>query len=167
LAKLVVMKASSLAAKAATATGPVAAFARFVMCGGGVTLAASGALIPLGAVMPFAVANALVTAVSTVVTTELHARVSFRSPERGWRVHLKSALTVLVSFLATTAAMLLLHAIVAAPGVLVEQATYLGACALTGIGRFVVLRLVVFAAPPTRDRPRQPELPRTAVAMAA
>lgn len=165
-ATLVGMKTSSLA-KAASATGSVAAFARFVVCGGGVTVAAAAALPPLSAAVPFAVANALVTVVSTVVTTELHARVSFRSAERGWRVHLKSALTVLVSFLVTTAAMLLLHALVPAPGLWAEQGTYLGACALTGIGRFVVLRLVVFAARPAETRVREAELPRTAVAMAA
>ncbi|MGA4541011.1 GtrA family protein [Uniformispora flossi] len=167
------MKTASLTAKAAeaaTGTGSAAAFARFVVCGGGVTLAGSAVLVPASAAMPFAVANALVTVVSTVVTTELHARVSFRSAERGWRPHLKSALTVLASFLVTTAAMLGLHAWAAHPGVLAEQATYLGACGLAGIGRFAVLRLLVFARPQAAKAPRpaaQPELGRGGVAMAA
>jgi putative flippase GtrA len=140
------MTTASFAAKAATGSGPVAAFVRFVVCGGGVTLAASALLLLVSGPVPFVVANALVTVVSTVVTTELHARVSFRSEQRGWRCHLKSAGTVAVSYLFTTAAVMVLHLLVAAPGVLVEQAVYLGACGLAGIGRFVVLRLVVFAS---------------------
>ncbi|MGW0660246.1 GtrA family protein [Streptodolium elevatio] len=135
------------AAKAAAPTrGPVAAFIRFVVCGGGVTLAASGLLVLLTGLMPFFAANAIVTVVSTIVTTELHARVTFRSAERGWGVHLKSAGTVAVGLLVTTAATAVLHALVADPGVLVEQAVYLSACGLTGIGRFVVLRILVFAS---------------------
>ncbi|NUU20215.1 MAG: hypothetical protein HOV68_01680 [Streptomycetaceae bacterium] len=140
---------------------------RFVVCGGGVTLAASALLVAMTNVMPFAVANAIVTVVSTVVTTELHARVSFRSDERGWRTHLKSAGTVAVSFAFTTAAMMLLHMLAAAPGVLLEQAVYLGACGLAGIGRFVVLRLVVFASRPAADDKAAAELSRRSVVMAA
>lgn len=170
--------ASSAAKAAATAPGPVAAFIRFVACGGGVTLSASGLLVLMTGLMPFLVANAVVTVVSTIVTTELHARVTFRSAERGWRVHLKSAGTVAVGFLVTTAAMTALDALVANPGVLVEQAVYLTACGLTGIGRFVVLRVMVFAsrkpvdAQPVDVAVRETaviaaDLPRTSVTVAA
>lgn len=162
----------SLTAKAATGNGPLASFLRFVVCGGGVTLVSSGVLVMMTAVLPFFVANAIVTVVSTIVTTELHARVSFRSDERGWRTHLKSAGTVAVSFLFTTAAVTSLHLLVADAGILLEQAVYLGATGLAGIGRFAVLRLVVFA-----QRPAAPstvatgatgaEVTRKTVAMAA
>ncbi|MFE7327032.1 hypothetical protein ACFU8W_18920 [Streptomyces sp. NPDC057565] len=62
----------------------VAAFVRFVVCGGGVGLASSGVLVLLSDRIPMAVANALVTVVSTVIATELHGRVSFRSGRKGW-----------------------------------------------------------------------------------
>lgn len=165
--------ASAAAKAAATARGPVAAFIRFVVCGGGVTLAASGLLVLMTGFMPFFAANAVVTVVSTVVTTELHARVTFRSAERGWGVHLKSAGTVAVGFLVTTAAMALLHTLVASPGVLTEQAVYLSACGLAGIGRFVVLRVAVFAGRKAAGpAPREAaviaaDLPRASVAVAA
>lgn len=165
--------ASTAAKAAATARGPVAAFIRFVVCGGGVTLAASGLLVLMTGLMPFLVANAVVTVVSTIVTTELHARVTFRSAERGWGVHLKSAGTVAVSFLVTTAAMAVLHALAATPGVLAEQAVYLSACGLAGIGRFVALRVLVFATrtpagPVLREAAViAADLPRTSVTVAA
>ncbi|MDI2130843.1 GtrA family protein [Yinghuangia seranimata] len=171
------MKTASLAAKTAkalTGTGPVASFIRFVGCGGGVTLASSAALVALTGVVPFLVANVVVTIVSTIATTELHARVSFRSDRRGWRTHLKSAGTAAASFVFTSAAMLILHALVVAPGVLLEQGVYLATCGLAGIGRFVVLRVVVFASrgktvpsAPVRVAVADAGVERAAVVMAA
>ncbi|MGW7056645.1 hypothetical protein [Streptomyces sp. NPDC054887] len=143
----------------------IAAFVRFVVCGGGVGLASSGVLLVLHERMPLAVANALVTVVATLIATELHGRVSFRSERGGWAVHLQSGLTVLVSYAFTTGALLGLYALRPEPSVLTEQAVYLTASALAGIGRFAVLRLVVFA-----DRPAdaaEPALSRGAVAIAA
>jgi putative flippase GtrA len=149
----------------------VAAFARFVVCGGGVGLASSGALVLLDGTMPMMVANALITVVSTLLATELHGRVSFRSDRGGWRVHLQSALTVAVCYAFTTAALLALHAVQANPSVVTEQAVYLSASALAGVGRFVVLRAVVFADE-RRDRRgrrvrRTPALAKASVTMAA
>ncbi|AUH39909.1 hypothetical protein [Streptomyces sp. CMB-StM0423] len=146
----------------------VAAFARFVACGGGVGLASSGALVLLDGAMPMMVANALITVVSTLLATELHGRVSFRSERGGWRVHLQSALTVAVCYAFTTAALLALHAAQPNPSVVTEQAVYLSASALAGIGRFAVLRAVVFADDRrTRRGRRTPALARTSVTMAA
>ncbi|MGW0565282.1 hypothetical protein ACWDZ4_32970 [Streptomyces sp. NPDC003016] len=140
------------------------AFVRFVVCGGGVGLASSGVLLLLHGRMPLAVANALVTVVSTLIATELHGRVSFRSERGGWGVHLQSGLTVLVSYAFTTGALLGLYAVRPAPSVFTEQAVYLSASALAGIGRFAVLRLVVFAERPVAAAAT---LRRTAVAVAA
>lgn len=146
-------------------TSPVvAAFLRFVVCGGGVGLASSGALLLLADRMPMVVANALITVISTVAATELHGRVSFRSERRGWGVHLQSGLTVAVSYAFTTGALLGLYAVQSAPSALTEQTVYLSASALAGVGRFVVLRAVVYAERTTK---RAPSLGRTAVAMAA
>lgn len=130
------------------------AFVRFVVCGGGVGLASSGVLLLLHGRMPLVIANALVTVVSTVIATELHGRISFRDtsgvrgPKRvwsGWDVHLQSGLTVVVSYGFTTLALLALYQVRPGPSALTEQAVYLAASALAGVGRFVVLRMVVFA----------------------
>ncbi|MDI2126608.1 hypothetical protein [Yinghuangia seranimata] len=152
-----------------TGNGPVASFLRFVAFGGGTGLAASGLLVALSAYLSLAVANLAVTVVSTYVANELHSRMTFRSGERGWRMHAKSTGTAAASYVFTTAAMLALHGVIAAPGVLTEQAVYLSASALAGIGRFAVLRVFVFAARGHEARPVrvQPVLDRTAVVVAA
>ncbi|MFC9946227.1 GtrA domain-containing protein [Streptomyces pratensis] len=143
----------------------VAAFLRFVVCGGGVGLAASGALVLLGERMPLVLANAVITIVSTVVATELHSRISFRSGHGGWRVHLKSGLTVAVSYAFTTGALLVLHAVQSAPSALVEQTVYLSASAVAGAGRFALLRVMVFTSPPAP--PNAPALTRPSIVIAA
>ncbi|MFJ7199404.1 MULTISPECIES: GtrA family protein [unclassified Streptomyces] len=146
----------------------VAAFVRFVVCGGGVGLASSGAVLLLGEQLPMALANALVTVVSTVVATELHRRISFRSERKGWGVHLRSGVTVAVSYAFTTGALLCLFALRPDPSPLLAQSVYLSASALAGVGRFVLLRVVVFG---DRSRgaahdPREEALSKAAVAMA-
>ncbi|MEV0025926.1 GtrA family protein [Streptomyces atroolivaceus] len=148
-----------------TAHPLVAAFVRFVVCGGGVGLAAGGALVLLGERMPLVLANAVVTVVSTVIATELHSRISFRSERRGWRIHLQSGLTVAVSYAFTTGALLTLHAVQSAPSAWVEQAVYLSASAVAGVGRFALLRVVVFASPPAPSQ--SSALTRPAVVIAA
>jgi hypothetical protein len=117
-----------------------------VACGGGVGLLASAVVPRVAEVMPWAVANVLITVVSTLLCTELHALVTFRTGQRpDWRRHLQSAGSAGASYAVTTAAVLALHAMEPAAGALLEQAVYLGAAALAGIGRFAVLRLFVFA----------------------
>ncbi|MFJ4841064.1 hypothetical protein [Streptomyces sp. NPDC088746] len=148
-----------------TAHPLVAAFVRFVVCGGGVGLAASGALVLLGERIPLVLANAVITVVSTVIATELHSRISFRSDRRGWRIHLQSGLTVVVSYAFTTGALLVLHAVQAAPSALVEQTVYLSASAAAGVGRFALLRMVVFTPAPAPSD--SPALTRPAVVIAA
>ncbi|MEV7399800.1 hypothetical protein AB0N93_05180 [Streptomyces sp. NPDC091267] len=144
----------------------VAAFVRFVICGGGVGVASSGVLVLLHDRMPLAVANALVTVVSTVLATELHSRVSFRSGRRGWGVHLQSGLTVAVSYAFTTGALLCLYAVRSEPSTLVQQSVYLSASALAGIGRFALLRVVVFGEGKATGT-REASLGKASVAMAA
>lgn len=144
----------------------VAAFTRFVVCGGGVGVASSGVLVLLHGRLPLAVANALVTVVSTVIATELHSRVSFRSGRRGWGVHLQSGLTVAVSYAFTTGALFCLYAVRSDPSALVQQSVYLSASALAGIGRFALLRVVVFGER-RESGSRDAVLGKSAVAMAA
>lgn len=145
----------------------VAAFVRFVVCGGGVGVASSGVLVLLHDSMPLALANALVTVVSTVIATELHSRVSFRSGRRGWGVHLQSGLTVAVSYAFTTGALLCLYAMRSEPSALVEQSVYLSASALAGIGRFALLRVVVFGERRPGGSREAALLGKASVAMAA
>lgn len=108
----------------------LAAFVRFVICGGGVGVASSGVLVLLHGRMPLVLANALVTVVSTVIATELHSRVSFRSERRGWGVHLQSGLTVAVSYAFTTGALFCLYSVQSEPSALVQQSVYLSASAI-------------------------------------
>ncbi|MBW5422422.1 hypothetical protein GKQ77_12755 [Streptomyces sp. BG9H] len=129
-----------------TAPGAFAAFARFVLCGGGVGLASSFAVAGLASSIPWALANALVTVVSTLLATELHARFTFGAGGRAtWRQHVQSAGSAAAAYVVTCVAMFALQQLVAAPGAVLEQVVYLSASALAGVARFAVLRLVVFA----------------------
>ena len=91
----------------------------------------------------------------------------------GWRRHLQSSGSAAAAYAVTCAAMFLLHAVQSAPGRLTEQAVYLTASAVAGIGRFLVLRLFVFAGTHKDRRPARtvvalprPTLPRAAVSTA-
>ncbi|MFE2559452.1 hypothetical protein ACFXGT_26145 [Streptomyces sp. NPDC059352] len=129
-----------------TAPGASAAFARYVLCGGGVGLTAGFAVAALASWIPWALANALVSVVSTLLATELHARFTFGAGGRAtWRQHAQSAGSAAAAYVVTCAAMFALHQLVASPGAVLEQVVYLSASALAGVARFAVLRLVVFA----------------------
>ncbi|MFE7644883.1 hypothetical protein [Streptomyces phaeoluteigriseus] len=134
------------AAAPSTTPGPLASFVRFVVCGGGIGLL-SGAAVPLLAtLLPWALANAVITLVSTLVCTELHALFTFGTGRRaGWHQHLQSAGSATAAYGVTCAAMFLLYAVHSSPGLVTQQVVYLGAAALAGTGRFLVLRLFVFA----------------------
>lgn len=126
--------------------GALTSFVRFVVLGGTVGLAASAAVTALATLVPWALANAAVTVASTVLATELHARFTFAGTRSTWRQQLQSAGSAVAAYAVTSAAMAALHSCVSAPGVLLAQGVYLSAAALAGLGRFLVLRLVVFAA---------------------
>ncbi|WTK75190.1 hypothetical protein OG407_46490 [Streptomyces sp. NBC_01515] len=128
------------------APGPLASFARFVALGGGVGLLSSGAVALLAERLPWALANALITIVSTLLCTELHARFTFGSGRHaGWRRHGQSAGSAAAAYGVTCAAMFVLHLVQSSPGMLTEQIVYLSASGLAGLARFLLLRLYVFA----------------------
>ncbi|KOV27679.1 hypothetical protein ADK90_00245 [Streptomyces sp. XY413] len=130
----------------ATRSGAVTAFARFVLCGGGVGIASSFAVGALASWIPWVLANALITVVSTLLATELHARFTFGAGERASRrQHAQSAGSAVAAYAVTCVAMLTLRRLVAAPDPMLEQVVYLSASALAGVARFAVLRLFVFA----------------------
>jgi putative flippase GtrA len=141
---------SQLASKPETvgeaAPGPFASFVRFVVCGGGIGVLSSGAVALLAGAMPWALANAVITVASTILCTELHALFTFGTGRRpGWRRHWQSAGSAAAAYAVTSLAMLVLHMVQSSPGMLTEQVVYLSASGLAGIGRFLVLRLFVFA----------------------
>ncbi|MES5819083.1 hypothetical protein [Streptomyces sp. RG80] len=126
--------------------GPLASFVRFVVCGGGVGVLSSAAVPLLALLMPWAAANAVITVASTILCTELHALFTFGTGGRaGLRRHLQSAGSATAAYVVTCAAMFVLHTVQSSPSLFWEQAVYLGASGLAGIGRFLVLRLFVFA----------------------
>ncbi|WP_405718647.1 GtrA family protein [Streptomyces sp. NBC_01537] len=136
------------------APGPLASFARFVLFGGGVGVASSTAVAGLAGLMPWAVANALITVASTLLSTELHARFTFGAGHAGWREHWQSAGSAAAAYVVTSTAVLFLHVVQPLAGVLYEQVVYLTAAGLAGIGRFLVLRVFVFAGGRTRTAVR-------------
>ncbi|WP_058045215.1 hypothetical protein [Streptomyces roseifaciens] len=141
------------------APGAFVAFARFVLCGGGVGLASSFAVAALSSWIPWVLANALITVVSTLLATELHARFTFGAGGRATRrQHAQSAGSAAAAYVVTCMAMLALQQLVAAPGAVLQQVVYLSASALAGVARFAVLRLVVFA----RNRSQAAATVRTA-----
>lgn len=132
------------------APGTCAAFLRFVLCGGTVGLASSLAVTALAALLPWALANALITVASTLLATELHARITFGAGRRATRrQHTQSAGSAAAAYALTCLAMLTLHHLSADPNTLLEQGVYLTASALAGLARFAVLRLIVFTRTPT------------------
>ncbi|MFB7586445.1 hypothetical protein [Streptomyces sp. NPDC056169] len=148
-----------------TAPGAFTAFARFVLCGGGVGIASSFAVTGLASWLPWFLANALIAVASTLLSTELHARFTFGKGGRAtWRQHTQSAGSAGAAYAVTCAAMFLLQQLVAAPGAMLEQVVYLSASALAGVARFAVLRLVVFARNRSRTtagtRPVHTSVPR-------
>ncbi|WP_328875985.1 GtrA family protein [Streptomyces sp. NBC_00287] len=156
--------------KAATPAGPgpLASFIRFVILGGGTGILASLAVPLLAMAMPWAASNAVITIVSTLLCTELHARYTFaRGRGARWREHWQSAGTATAAYLTTSLAIWALHLIQPCPGMLTEQTVYLSASALAGTARYLTLRLYVFTtrrtartAPPVRHQqtPTEPVL---------
>jgi putative flippase GtrA len=146
--------------------GPLASFLRFAVLGGGVGVLSGLAVPLLAATMPWAAANAVVTAASTLLCTELHARFTFAQGRgAGWREHWQSAGSATAAYLATSVAVWVLHLLQPSPGLLTEQIVYLGASGLAGTGRFLVLRCCVFAV--RRGRAARPLVRQNTVGVPA
>ncbi|WP_225891073.1 GtrA domain-containing protein [Streptomyces dioscori] len=158
---------TSTEAMGVAAPGAFVSFVRFVVCGGGVGVLASGAVALLAGVLPWVVANAVITVASTVLCTELHALFTFGTGQRaGWRRHWQSAGSATAAYAVTSLAVLVLHLLQSSPGLLTEQIVYLGASGLAGVGRFLVLRLFVFTGDRERAGISEVSRPRPARAMA-
>ncbi len=143
--------------------GPIASFIRFVIFGGGIGVLCSFAVPLLAMTMPWAVSNAIITVASTLLCTELHARFTFaKGRSAGWREHWQSAGSATAAYLATSVAVHVLYLAQPSPGTLTEQIVYLGASGLAGAGRFIILRLYVFAG--RRGQTARPLMKQGAVA---
>jgi putative flippase GtrA len=143
-------------ARTPAAPGPLDSFIRFVVFGGGIGVLSSFAVPLLATTVPWAVSNAIITVASTLLCTELHARFTFgKGRSAGWREHWQSAGSATVAYLVTSVAVFVLHLAQPSPSMLTEQIVYLSASGLAGIGRFLVLRLFVFAT--RRDQTTRPE----------
>jgi putative flippase GtrA len=147
------------------APGPFAYFLRFVVCGGGVGVLSSAAVPLLGLLTPWALANAVITIASAILCTGLHALFTFGAGRRpGLREHWQSAGSAVAGYAVTCAATFILHAVQSSPSTPTEQIVYLGASGITGTGRFLILRLFVFAATDKADDHRTawfvPAVPR-------
>ncbi|MFD7323445.1 hypothetical protein ACFV9D_20495 [Streptomyces sp. NPDC059875] len=150
------------------APGAFTAFVRFVLCGGGVGIASSFAVAALASWIPWVLANALITVVSTLLATELHARFTFGAGGRAtWRQHAQSAGSAAAAYAVTCVAMLVLQQLVASPGAVLEQVVYLSSSALAGAARFAVLRVVVFARNRSRAAATVPAARRAPAAVPA
>ncbi|WP_246885220.1 GtrA family protein [Streptomyces sp. GESEQ-4] len=150
------------AIRTAGAPGPFASFVRFVVCGGGVGVLSSAAVPLTATLMPWTLANALITVASTLLCTELHALFTFGTGHRaGLRRHLQSAGSATAAYAVTSTAILTLHTVQPSPTLLREQTVYLTAAGLAGIGRFLVLRLFVFNPARKNPSPAQHAVPNT------
>jgi len=87
-----------------------------------------------------------------VLATELHGRITFRRGRASWGDHCASGLTVLLSYLFTTGALLAFADLHPGGSALLRQGVYLAASGAAGIARFLLLRCVVFAQRPTAVR---------------
>lgn len=149
------MKSLMSPAPGAAFPGPLAAFSRFVAVGGGTGVLSSLAVPLLAMLMPWLLSNALITIASTVLGTELHARYTFHTGRRaGWRRHWQSAGSAAAAYAATSVAVFTLHALQSSPSALTGQIVYLSASGLAGVGRFLTLRLFIFAT--GRDQRTKP-----------
>ncbi|GAA4020308.1 hypothetical protein GCM10022384_70940 [Streptomyces marokkonensis] len=157
---------------ASAGPGPAAPLIRFAVSGGGVGVLSSLAVPLLATTLPWALSNAIVTTLSTLLCTELHARFTFATGRAaGRREHWQCTASATAAYLATGTAVHLLHLVQPSAGLLTEQAVYLAASGLAGTGRFLLLRHYVFTshpAPSTQPSTRQgtaaPPAPATAPA---
>ena len=120
-------------------------FARFVTVGGSTTALSAGGLLVLREWMPLAVANIAAMVVGTIIANELHARWTFRSPERGLRMHTEAGFTTLITYVLSSGALLVLERTQPDASGLVVAGVQVGATAVAGALRYLLLLVWVFA----------------------
>ena len=152
-------------------TGPAAAFIRFVVCGGGVTLLGSGALLLVGDRAPSP--SPMPSSPSPPPCSPPSCTGGSPSAAAGpaGATTARARLTVLLSYLFTTGALLAFDAVHPAGGALLRQGVYLAASGAAGVARFLLLRRLFTPAAPAAPAVPGPAAPaglgRDRVAVAA
>lgn len=117
----------------------------FALIGAASTLATVGLYALLRGVLSPLPANLVALVITTLLNTEANRRWTFAgSPRSAGRVHGQGLLVFALYWAFTSAALLLLGAVVPAPSRLLEVAALLVASAVGTVGRFALLRLWVF-----------------------
>jgi putative flippase GtrA len=128
--------------------GRVLAFGRFVLVGGASTGLASGLFLLFGIWMPAVLANTAAAVLSTVAANRAHAQWTFRSGRTGAGMQVGAGLTAALSYGVTTASLLTLHWLDPSAGRDLELGVLIGASALAGILRYLLLLVGVFPDSP-------------------
>jgi putative flippase GtrA len=143
-------------------------FGRFVLVGGLSTAVSSLLFLLIGAWMPAALANTVATVLTTVGSNQAHARWTFNSGRRGAGMHLRAGLSVAITYPLTTLALLGLDRVHPDAGSTLELAVLLGASAVAGLVRYVLLLVGVFPdSPAAFDRDEAPATDAAAPAAVA
>ncbi|SHN42663.1 phosphatase PAP2 family protein [Cryptosporangium aurantiacum] len=164
LVALAVVRPSAARTKAiAVAREHVWPFVRFVVVGSASTLLSSVIFVPLLVVMPSAAANTVAAIISTLASNEAHRSWTFRSDRRGLPARIAAAGTVLLSYLVTTGALLVLDLTVTDASTGLKLTVMLAASAVGGLARYLLLGTKIFPAAriPAKANAPQPEARQT------
>ncbi len=119
--------------------------ARYTLVGGLGTLVNALVFLALREWLDAVPANLVALVVSTVVSTEANLRFTFDGEVvHRWRATVQSGGTVLFYAFYSSAVLIVLGAVMAAPTPLEESLAVAAASVLGGLGRFLVLRYWVF-----------------------
>jgi glycosyltransferase involved in cell wall biosynthesis len=134
--------------------------ARFVGVGVLSTIAYAALYLALRGALGASGANAVALAITAVANTAANRRLTFGVRGRAglWRHHARGAVVYVLTLGLTTAALDVLHGLVAAPPRALELAVLVAAGAVATVTRYVALRTWVFAAT-HRRRVTAPERP--------
>ncbi|GAA3387550.1 phosphatase PAP2 family protein [Cryptosporangium minutisporangium] len=121
-------------------------FVRFVLVGSASTLLSAVIFVPLLGLMPSAAANTVAAIVSTLLSNEAHRSWTFRSDRRGLPPRVAAAGTVVLSYLITTGALLVLDLTVTDAGTSLQLTVMLVASAVGGLARYLLLGKAIFPA---------------------
>jgi len=128
-------------------------FGKFVLVGSLSTAVSSLLFLLFGAWTTATIANTIATVLTTVASNQAHARWTFDSQRRGAGMHLRAGLSVALTYPLTTLALFGLERIRPDAGAAVELLVLLGASAVAGLLRYLLLLIGVFPdSPASFDR---------------
>jgi putative flippase GtrA len=125
----------------------VSSLSRYAIVGTTTTALYAGLYLLAAELMPILAANLLAMALSTIVSTEWHRSWTFHSDRRGVRTQLQAGLVTTVTYAMTSGALLALEKWSPEAGELAQVAAIVAATTVSGLVRYVALRVWVFARP--------------------